>query len=151
MDMSPFARPACSRLVCRFQDGLALLPRQFLFGGESHRSSRSLLYPFSSVYSPPRGFGPHLAVNTYSLRAPTGLFLGVRYFVRALFFDDIDAVKTFGLFKPGDTEPIRIYRGAAIMLKDNSATILGEVGRNFQRDVVVVIPLEPGWTVREAK
>ena len=60
-------------------------------------------------------------------------------------------MKTFGLFKPGDTEPIEIYRGAALMLKDDSATILGEVGRDFQRDVVVVIPLEAGWTVREVE
>jgi hypothetical protein len=37
------------------------------------------------------------------------------------------------------------------MLKDDSATILGEVGRDFQRDVVVVIPLEAGWIVREVK
>jgi hypothetical protein len=60
-------------------------------------------------------------------------------------------MKTFGLFKPGETEPVQIYRGAAIMLKDDSATVLGELGRDFQRDVVVVIPLEPGWTVREVK
>jgi hypothetical protein len=58
-------------------------------------------------------------------------------------------MKTFGLFSPDDTEPIQIYRGAAIILRDDSATILGELGRDFQRDVVVVIPLEAGWTVRE--
>jgi hypothetical protein len=60
-------------------------------------------------------------------------------------------MKTFGLFQPGGTEPIQIYRGAAIILKDDTATVLGELERDFQRDVVVVIPLEPGWTVREVK
>jgi hypothetical protein len=60
-------------------------------------------------------------------------------------------MKTFGLFKPGEREPVRIYFGAAIMLKDDTVTILGPLGRDFQRDVVVVIPLEPGWTVREVE
>ena len=60
-------------------------------------------------------------------------------------------MKTFGLFKPGETEPIQIYRGAAVILKEGSATILGEVQRDFQRDIIVVIPLTAGWTVREVE
>jgi len=60
-----------------------------------------------------------------------------------------DDMKTFGLFQPGSLEPVQTYRGMVTVLKDETVTVLGEVGRDFKREIVAVIPLPPGWTVTE--